>query len=381
MTVRKNRVTILDVAAEAGVSKSTAARVLTGSESTSTASSERVNDAARRLGYTPNSLARAMVSGETKTLGLIVTDISSSFFATVVRGFSDVARAEGFDVFLASVDRDSQIEERMVQAFMQKRVDGVAIAPVVRNMSSALTALVDQNTPLVLLDRPHPAATAAPVIMLDHEKSARLATERLVELGHTRIAVVVDAATAGRLGDILALRHTDGDREFLIPPELRLLGYLEVLDDHGIAIDPGLIIGTDYSRRSVRDAVTARLRQSPAPTAVFATDALMSSGAYSALADLAVTLPDDISFVAFDDQEWCTMVCPTVSTVTQPQYELGADAARILIGEIRGEATETGRILLPAGFIQRESSGPPPTGHRVHGRRTRITRAMPPGPH
>lgn len=156
----------------------------------------------------------------------------------------------------------------------------------------------------------------------------------------------------------MALLHSSGDRDLLIPSELRLLGYLETLDKHGIAPDPELIIGADYTRRAVTRTVAMALRSDTAPTAVFATDALLSSGTYHAIRDSGLTVPDELSFIAFDDQEWCTMVRPTISTVTQPQYELGADAARTLISTIRGEASETGRILLPSGFIERESIGP-----------------------
>jgi LacI family transcriptional regulator len=362
MPGKRRRVTILDVASAAGVSKSTAGRVLTGEGSASPETIDRVRAAADELGYTPNSLARAMVSGKTDTLGLIVTDISSTFFSTVARGFSDVARAEGFEVFLASVDRSSEVEDRTVQAFLQKQVDGVAIAPVVRTVTSPLSQLTAAHTPLVLLDRPHPAAPDAPVVMLDHEESVRHAVDRLIELGHSRIAVVTDTATAARFDELVGGRT---DRSTLIPLELRLLGCLETLAAHGIAPDPDLVIAADYSREAVHAAVTEHLQGRRRPTAVVATDALLSSGTYRALIDEALTLPDDISFVAFDDQEWCTMVRPEVSTVSQPQYDLGADAARVLIDTIGGTHTETGRILLPAGFIERGSIGPPPPHRRA----------------
>jgi LacI family transcriptional regulator len=358
MPRKRNRVTILDVAAEAGVSKSTAARVLTKSGFASPDSAERVRDAADRLGYTPNSLARAMVSGETKTLGVIVTDISSTFFSTVVRGFSDVARAEGFEVFLSSVDQDSFVEERALQALTQKQVDGVAVAPVVRNVTSSLSQLTNLRVPLVLLDRPHPAAPDAPVIMLDHEASAQQAVERLINHGHSRIALVTDDSTANRVDDLINLMNGTEGRDFLTPSELRLLGYLETLDRHGVSPDPNLIVGADYDQKDVTRQVAKVLRSSNPPTAVFATDALFSSGAFHAVKDSDLVVPDDLSFIAFDDQEWCTMVHPGVSTVTQPQYDLGAEAARLLIAAIRGSDVPPDQMLLPSGFIERESIGP-----------------------
>jgi LacI family transcriptional regulator len=357
MPGKRRRVTILDVASVAGVSKSTAGRVLAGEGAASRETVDRVRAAAESLGYMPNSLARAMVSGETRTLGLIVTDISSAFFSTVARGFSDVARSEGFEVFLASVDRSPDVEERTARAFLEKRVDGVAIAPVTRTVTSPLSLLTANHTPLVLLDRPHPAAPNAPVIMLDHEDSARQAVKRLMGMGHTRIATVTDTTTKSRMEELVA---NPPDRASLIPSELRLLGYLETLTEHGIALDPGLVIGADYSHRAVRTAATDVLRRTNRPTAIFATDALMSSGVYQAILGESLTVPDDISFVAFDDQQWCTMVRPEITTVTQPQYDLGADAARVLIGTIRGTDTGTGRVLLPAGFIERGSVGLPP---------------------
>lgn len=345
-------VNVFDVARLAGVSKSTAARVLAGAGSASPRAVQRVRDAAASLGYTPNGLAKAMVSGETNTIGVVVPDISSAFFAAVVRGITDVARAEGFEVLLSNTDGEAQAEDRSLEVFAQKRVDGIVIAPLNRVTSPALALLTSQAMPLVLLDRTSPAAQDSTLVSLDHATASRLAVEHLTGLGHRRIAVLSEAG--GRLDELLG---GDVDRNGLPPSSLRLLGYVDAMEAAGLPLDRSLVIGAGYDREAARDAVRERFAGPDRPTALYCSSELLSSGAYEALLDLGLRYPDDVSFIGFDDQEWCTLVRPAITVVAQPHYELGSTTAHRLVEAIRGPHPEATRITLPPTLIVRDSTG------------------------
>lgn len=352
MARSERAVNVFDVARAAGVSKSTAARVLAGRGSASSRAVERVRAAAESLGYTPNGLAKAMVSGETNTIGVVVPDISSAFFAAVVHGITDVARAEGFEVLLSNTDGDAVAEDRSLEVFSEKRVDGIVIAPLTRERSAALTQLAGQGTPIVVLDRTTPSAPGSTLVSLDHAAASRLAVEHLVERGHTRIAILSEAGS--RLDELL---DDDADRSMLSPSSLRLLGYVDALQEAGLDVDRSLIIGSRYDREAGRAAVRERFRGSDRPTALYCTSELLSSGAYEALLDLGLRYPEDVSFIGFDDQEWCALVRPAITVVAQPHFELGSTTALRLVEAIRGARTEATRILLPPTLVVRESTG------------------------
>ncbi|RDV45262.1 LacI family transcriptional regulator [Leifsonia sp. ku-ls] len=353
MAKTERGVNVFDVARAAGVSKSTAARVLAGAGSASPRAVERVRAAAASLGYTPNGLAKAMVSGETNTIGVIVPDISSAFFAAVVRGITDVARTEGFEVLLSNTDGHAEAEDRTLEVFAQKRVDGIVIAPLNRERSAALAQLEALGMPLVLLDRSSPAASGSTLVSLDHAAASGLAVEHLVKLGHERIAVLSEAG--GRLDELLA---PDVDRSQLPPSSLRLLGFVDAMAEHGLPLDRSAVIAAGYDREAGRAAVRERFARDDRPTALYCTSELLSSGAYEALLDLGLRYPEDVSFIGFDDQEWCTLVRPAITVVAQPHYDLGSATAHRLVAAIRGPRPDPARIALPPTLVVRHSTGP-----------------------
>ncbi|MCQ9368730.1 LacI family transcriptional regulator [Brevibacterium sp. 50QC2O2] len=378
MAIRPRGTTLFDVARAAGVSKSTAARVLAGEGSASAQAVEKVKKAAADLGYTPNAIAKAMVSGSSHTIGILVPDVASAFFAAVVRGFTDTARAAGFEVMLGNTDRTDADEDRSLEVFIEHRVAGIALAPHNRAHSAPLARLIDRGFPLVMLDRPTPAAPGADVVGLDHAAAGALATEHLLDQGHRAIAVVVSDST--RIPRILADAPADRlDDEVLRPDELRLLGYVRALRAHGLQPDPELVVEVPYTPQEAQEAVrdfltgtrdagsagTAPAGSDGTPTATSATallctDSLMSTAGYRALIDAGIAYPDDMSFLAFDDQDWCTMVRPAVSVIAQPDVQLGQQAASALIARIRGDRAGAKHTELAAQLMVRGSTARPP---------------------
>ncbi|WP_166376045.1 LacI family DNA-binding transcriptional regulator [Aeromicrobium phragmitis] len=348
--------TVIDVAREAGVSKSSAARVLSGRGSASPATQRRVTEAAQRLGYRPNALARAMVSGSSHTIAAVIPDVANAFFSATLRGLTDAARSAGFEVIVSNTDNDADVEARSLELLAEKRADGFVVAPVFQDAPEAITRLVEDGTPVVLLDRRMPALADLPLVSVDHVGASRLATEYLIELGHRRIAIVTEAPD--RLTDLREL-PPDAEISSLRPSTQRLLGYVQALDDHGVELDQDLVLESDYDAGSARAAVSAALDAGLGFTALYCTDAIVTLGAYNAVADHQVAVPDDISFIGFDDQEWTTLVRPSITVIDQPRHELGSAAATRLLAQLRDIDPDERDLRLPAHLIPRESTAPP----------------------
>ncbi|WP_309066005.1 LacI family DNA-binding transcriptional regulator [Microbacterium sp.] len=355
MAQRNGSVTIIDVAREAGVSKSAAARVLARSGSASAETRNRVLAAAAKLGYRPNQLARAMKSGSTRTIGVILPDVASAFFSAVLRGLTDSARAAGFEVLVSNTDNDPDIEASSIDLLAEKRVDGIVVAPVFQEQPSAILEIADEGVPLVLLDRRMPQLEHLPLVCVDHADASRQATAALLALGHTRIALITE--TARTLGELQEL-SASSDLSLLRPSAQRAIGYLRALAAAGIGPDDAVLVRSGYSVESASSAVTAFLESGVRVTAAHATDAVLTSGAYRAFGTHGLRLPQDLSFVGFDDQDWTTLVRPAVSVVDQPRQRLGAAAATALIAAIRGNRPDELNVRLGASLLMRDSAAP-----------------------
>lgn len=350
-------VTIIDVARVAGVSKSAAARVLAQSGSASERTRKKVLKAAESLGYRPNQLARAMKSGATNTIGIVVPDVALPFFSAVLRGLTDTARAAGFEVLVSNTDNDADIEARSLELLAEQRVDGIVIAPVFQEHPEAIIRLHHEGMPIVLLDRRMPGLEHLPLVSVDHVDATEQAIRALIDSGHTRIALVTEAAQVrATLESLTARDSTSSDLTLLRPSAQRLVGYLRALRNAGIEIDDDLIIRSGYSTQDAQQAVEAFLDRDTGATALHATDAVLSSGAYRGIRARNRSIPDDLSFIGFDDQDWTTMVRPAITVVEQPRQRLGATATTALIGIIRGGTAEPPQQMLAAELLVRGSA-------------------------
>jgi LacI family transcriptional regulator len=349
--------TIPDVARAAGVSTATAGRALGGYGPVSDDARARVLAAAERLGYRANSLARSMITGTTTTLGVVVADIENPFFARATRGIIDVARAEGFGVILANTDEDVSAEQAAVKVFLEKRVDGLIVAPASSFEQDHLAAIQASGTQLVLLDRGSPEV-AADAVVIDNRGAARDAVRRLVAAGHRRIAMVTGASAAA----------SDGDGGVVHPISTvtdRIEGYRAALLEAGIDPDPhylriGAVKEADRDQKQVAAEQTrALLGMRPRPTAIVVLDSVLALGVLEGVQHRGLEIPGQVSVVGFDDADWTTVVRPQISVVSQPINEMGALAARRLIERIRGDATPPREHVLPATFIARDSVAKP----------------------
>ena len=331
---------IQNVATRAGVSTMTVSRVLNNSGYVSMDARRRVEAAIAELGYVPNTLARSLRSKRTRTLALVLSDITNPFFTTVARGVEDVANERGFNVILCNTDESEEKQCRYLITLLQKRVDGVLLVPA-RSTPGPVAWVQDRGVPVVVIDRRVPAASVD-VVRGDSERGAYSLVKLLIELGHKRIAVLSGPEGVSTAAD-------------------RVAGYRRAMAEAGLCCDGTLIRHDAFSQASGYRMAQQMLQLSPRPTALFAANNFIAIGAYKAVQDAAVRIPDDMTVVTFDEIPVSFVLDPFLTVAAQPAYDMGKQATELLLERLSGEATDGYReIVLPIEIIVRRSSGPPP---------------------
>lgn len=358
----KPKATIADVARLAGVSTATAGRVLGGYGYTSGSKKDQVMKAAEKLGYRPNALARSLITGKTRTIGVVAGDIQNPFYASVLRGISNIADKEGFGLLITNSDESLEQETKAVDLLVEKQVDGLIVSPCDTRIASHLRALYDSGMPLVLIDR---AVEGLEVdrVGTANVAAARDAVQRLIHAGHRRIGLIAELVEQehGGAAQFIA-RALAGDpveSRALYPSWQRLLGYLQAHQLARLPVDEALVqrVGA-YSAAGAKDMTLNLLRQDDRPTALFTSDGTMSEGAMAAIAELGLKIPADLSLIGFDDLDWMAFLPPGITTVSQPRIAMGETAARMLMEQIEGAAIPPRTVLMPANIVVRGSVGP-----------------------
>lgn len=329
--------TIRDVAGRAGVSTMTVSRVINNSGYISQDARERVEAAIAELGYVPNTLARSLRFKRTKTLACVLTDITNPFFTTLARGVGDAANARGFNVIFCNTDESETEQAEQLTALVQKRVDGVLLVPACSS-AEPITFLRDQKVPAVVLDRRVPDCSVDSV-RCDSEEGAYELVKLLLELGHRRIGILSGPERVSTAQD-------------------RVAGCLRALAECGVETDPSLILHKSFTQAGGYEMAQKLLALSPRPTAFFAANNFIAIGAYQALRDAGLRVPEDVAMVAFDDLPASVVVEPFFTVAAQPAYEMGRRATELLLKRLTGENLETCQeIVLPFEVIVRRSSG------------------------
>jgi LacI family transcriptional regulator len=350
-------VTVSDVAAQAGVSRATAARALGHYGYVRPATRRLVERAAARLGYRPNNVARSMVTGRTKTIGFLSADMENPFFAQTMTGITDTCHLAGYEVMIANSQEDAERESKAVRLFRERRVDGLIVAPSQFVQRSHFISLIEDGIPVVFLDRAV-RGVPADAVLIDNVAAGRSAVEWLIKAGHRRIGVL-----ATELGGkpLHALATVARDPVHARTSAARAVGYLAALKQAGIRPQARLVASTHWSREGARRATLAML-ETARPTAILTTDNVLTLGAYEALQGLPGMFPERISLLGFDDLEWTTIVRPSLSVVAQPAYDIGATAARRLLDRLSGDQSPPRNIFLETRLVIRDSTRPPGGG-------------------
>jgi len=332
--------TIYDVARRAGVSAMTVSRVINGRKGVKPATRERVLKTIEETGYIPNSLARSFVLQKTRTIGLVVTDITNPFFTTLARGAEDIAARNQFSVIFCNTDENPEKELLYLEFLARKRVDGVILAPASKKRNS-LGFLLAKNIPIVLVDRELEAKDSrVDIVKGDSIYGAYILTRHLISLGHRRIGIIV------------------GNRD-ISTAEDRVEGYRRALGESGIPIDEALIKFASYSEEGGYFATRELLAMRKRPTAIFGGNNFIAMGAMVAIRELALRIPDDVALVCFEDIDCLSRIYPFLTVMVQPAYSMGVIATELLIGRIEGrdKIRERREVVLKPELIVRKSAG------------------------
>lgn len=334
------RATISDVARAAGVSRSTASRAISGRGYVAPAVRERVQEAAETFGYVPDAMARHLRQRVSRSIGLLVSDLRNSFYADLAAGASQEARSRGYTVVLADDGGAVSSEVDAAQEFVAHRVAGVIVTPVSAQIS---TYLARQHVPVVEVDRQF-AEGELDAVVVDNKDAAAEATRHLLELGHRRIALLIDEThwTTGRD------RHA---------------GYAAALGAAGVPLDPALVVSSGWSVDGAKAVAVELLGAQQRPTAVFAANNVLAEGVWRAAAALGLSVPGDLSLVSFDDAPWMSMVTPGVTAVAQDAGALGEAAVARLLDRLADPSAAPRTVVLSARIEVRGSTAPP-TGAR-----------------
>lgn len=321
----------------AGVSTTTVSRHLAG---------QRVREAVavqasiEALDFRASHVARSLKSGVTRTIGLVVPDVSNPFFAAVTKGVESVSRQLELNVFLSNSDESVERERSVLQDLIG-RVDGVILVPA-REGTDNTVELRRAGVPVVLLDRRVLAAEDLDSVLVDSHRGAFQAAGYLLGLGHRRIGLI-----SGPLDTTPGRQRHDG--------------FVAALEEARVDLDSALIQLGDFKVESGYQA-TLRLLGLPTPvTAVFSANNLMTIGALRALHDVGVRVPEELSVIGFDDLELGELLSPPLTVVARPAVEQGVLAMRLLRNRIEGKGTsERQHIVLDTTLTVRGSCAPPP---------------------
>ena len=360
---RPDKVTIAEVAKLAGVSTATAGRVLGGYGYSRQEIKDKVRRSAEQLGYRPNLLARGLITGKTMTIGVVAGDIQSPFYASILRGVADVARAAGFGVLLTNSDEKLDRELEAVQLLREKQVDGLIISPSDILGSEHLHSAIKDGCPVVTIDR-SVIHLEADSVTVDNRASSRECIARLIEAGHRRIGMVAELERweHGDIDAFIACVQQDAvDPSNLFPSWQRLFGYMEAHRQAGFAVDRALIARVGiYSAEAARKETQKLLQLPDRPTALFTADGLMSAATMEVITALDLRIPSDLSLICFDDLDWMSFIKPGISAVVQPLTDMGEAAARLILARINGHEGDPQRLALKPAFAERGSVAPPP---------------------
>ncbi|TKB91670.1 MAG: LacI family transcriptional regulator [Mesorhizobium sp.] len=359
MTERSSKnATIIEVARRAGVSSATAGRVLGDYGYSSPEVQEKVRAAAAELGYRPNRLAKGLITGKTQTIGVVVGDIESPFYASVLRGIGDMARRGGFGVIVTNSDENAELEREAVQLLLEKQVDGLIVSSTFVDEPDHLREAVAARCPVVQFDR-MVAGLETDSVVVDNVSVTRSSIAAMIGAGHSRIGILAELGPGQRddVGSFVANADlSSADIRYHHPSWQRLLGYLEAHRAAGITPDPQLIRRVAiYSSEAARKEALDLLTMRNAPSALFTADGVMSTGVLEATSALKLAIPGDLSLLCFDDLDWMQFVAQGITAIAQPAHLIGAAAAELLLRRL-GEATlPFEHRVLAARLVERNS--------------------------
>jgi LacI family transcriptional regulator len=327
---------MLDVARRAGVSLSTVSHVVNGTRYVNPETAGLVRDAIASMDYTPNTLARSLATATTHTVGLAISISTNYYFNDIVSAIERACAALGQLVFLCDTQNEPELELKVVRELVQRRVDGVIIAPSADPKNRAIEFLQAAKMPFVLVDRL--TSAAADGVSLENHEAMEMLVDHLVGHGHTRIGLIA------------------GEPGFRSTTE-RVEGYRFALEKHGIEPDEALIHAGNATSEIARAAAHELLALPDRPTAIASGNNLATIGVLKAVRDLGLRVPDDLALIGFDDFEWADCFEPRLTVIAQPTEQIGMRAAALLAGRIKSPEAPAVSVRLAPTLVVRHSCG------------------------
>lgn len=328
-------ITIYDVARDANVSMATVSRVVNGNQNVKPSTRRKVLESIERLGYRPNAVARGLASKKTTTVGVIIPDISTSFYGELSRGVADIATMYEYNIILSNSDERPERELELLVDHLGKQVDGIifmsdAVSEQVREeMSRAPVPIVLAGT----IDTKEQFAT----VNIDYEQAAYESVVKLIENGHKDIVFVT-----GPLSRDINRIH-------------KKAGYERALEEAGIEIKVDNMIEIEDTYDAAYESWTQIKQLKKQPTAFFAVNSTIAVGVLNGIRDAGYSVPDDYGLICYEHSNLTRIVRPKLTSVVVPLYDIGAVAMRLLTKLMDGEEVEDKHIQLPYRFAERDS--------------------------
>ncbi|ERN51884.1 substrate-binding domain-containing protein [Alkalihalophilus marmarensis] len=314
------KVTMMDVAKEANVSKSTVSQYINKRyDYMSVETKKRIKEAIEKLGYQPNYIAKSLKQKKTSTIGVIVANILHSFSTQVIRAVEDYCHEHDFHVIVCNADDDPEKEKKYVEMLQAKQVDGLIVFPTGGNVE-LFQQMVEQNFPLVFVDR-RIEGLDVPSILLDNKKAITLAVEHLLERNYKRIGIITPSL----------IRK-------ITPRIERIQGYKDALEKHGLELNEQYIKSVDVPL--MKDTVKEMLELPEPPDALLAGNDLALMEVLKLVKEEGLEVPSKLAIVGVDDVSFASLFNPSLTTIAQPAFEMGTDAAERLLNRIKGSPVE-----------------------------------------
>ncbi len=327
--------TIKDVAKLAGVSTSTVSHVLNKTRFVREETIDRVTEAVRELNYRPSSIARSLKVQRTGTIGMLVSTSSNPFYAEVVSGVEERCYKHGYTLFLCNTDGDAKRMEANINALEERRVDGLLLLSSEMNRDIVKLLETRRSTPIVVFDL-DPQSDKVDRIYDNSRYGGQLATQHLIDMGHTKIGVI--SGPAGRRSSIE-----------------RVEGFHKAMDEAGLSVPREWIFEGDYDCAGGVKAMADINALEDRPEALFVCNDMMAIGVLNEAARLGIRVPDDLSVIGYDDIYIAQYMTPPLTTVHQPTDEIAAKAVDTLLERLANKSTEGQVLIMKPSLVERES--------------------------
>lgn len=330
-------VQLKDIAKHLNISISTVSRVLNDTGRVNKDTRERILKAIKEFGYQPNEIARSLKRKSANILGVIVPDLSNSFYANVIKGVEKVARDNDHSVIVCNSDEDIQKEEEYVQLLLQKQVTGLVIATVGGN-PELFEQYHRSGIPFVFIDNLPQTQENFDVVTIDNVKAGYELAKHLIDQGHERLAIITGPQNQSTAAE-------------------RLQGFAKCLEENGLPVRDKWIGVGEFKRESGYSIMKSWLQQDELPTAIFAANDFLLYGAIKAILEKGLRVPHDIAAVCFDANDDTGLVKPQITSVIQPAHRIGSIAADIIMRKEKNKDLKVfEKVVLEPTLIINESS-------------------------